>query len=87
MSFYNALRVIITFVASFLFVIIIDWPIIADWVHWLPSASLPWNPVLEISMWLYDSISSVYRTLVALISVGMAFFVNLWPAKVAAELG
>ena len=80
MSLYKAIWLIVGLAGSSMFVFLIDWPVIAEWVPWGAIGTLPSNILLETSVQLYNmlfsAVSSAYRTVAAIVSVGVASVLN-----------
>jgi hypothetical protein len=80
-SLQKAIWSIVGLAGSSILVVFVDWPVIAEWIPWQAIGTLPSNALLEKSAWLYNilfsAVSSAYRTVAAVVSVGVASILNL----------
>jgi len=73
---------IATLVGTLIITVIVDWPVIAEWVPWEQIGVTQSNVLLEAAVWLYNllfsALSSISRTGVAILSVVAASILNLF---------
>ena len=81
MSAWSAMWMIFTFVASLLVTLFLDWPVMAGLIPWQQIGVIQSNFILDGSVWLYNllfaTLSSLYKTVVAIFSAGAAALLNL----------